>query len=85
MVYPHQLLNGADDRIMIGMTNIYIDKEAHAVTINHAGNEGETLDTIRKKIDKVFGEGSFDGMIRSAKKKTEEGSPDYLYTITLEF
>lgn len=85
MVYPEQLLNGADDRIMIGLTNIYIDKEAHSVKINHAGSEGDTLDTIRKKIDKVFGTGSFDGLLRSAKKTDEDGDPSYLYTLILEF
>jgi len=85
MIYPDILLNGGTDRVMLGMTNIYIDRKNRSLKITHAGEQGHTVYTIKNTIDKIYGKGSFDGLVASAKNKTESGTPSYLYTLTLEF
>jgi RNA binding exosome subunit len=63
-----------------GLTTI--TTSARKVEIAHAGNMGNTINAVRKNVDRLCGKkGVFDEL---RKVGTEEGSPDYLYTMTLK-
>jgi hypothetical protein len=85
MSLPDVLLNHHTHRIMIGLTNVYIDKKSHTVIITHAGNSGDTRETVGQKVDSACGEGIFAYLLRNAKRKSQNGSPEQLYILTLEF
>ena len=85
MSLPSILLNTTIHRVMSNLTNIYIHKEEHKIVVSHAGQAGDTLETIREIVDRALGVGSFDEFRNKCKKETINGTPDYMFTMTLEF
>jgi len=62
-----------------GLTTIYIG--ARKTVVYHGGNMGNTIDrSVRPNVDAILGKGTFDKL---RKLGTEDGSPDYMYTLTL--
>jgi hypothetical protein len=80
-----KLLNGFQERVIIGQTNLYVDRKNKRVIINHAGNDNDNEDTLKKRVDKVFGEGTWVQLHASAKSVKTEGYIPRLYTETLQF
>ena len=85
MTWPKVLLREDIDRIFVGMTNIYIQKTDHSVLITHAGNPEDTIDTVKRNVDRALGIGSWDNLRSVATNVEEDGNPDYLFTVTFNF
>lgn len=85
MAFPNIITKAHKDMIMIGFTTIYIYRKRNEIRVTHFGNMGNSIDSVRKNVDIALGKEAFDMLQKSCKSKTEKGSPDYSYTLTMKF
>ena len=85
MTFPSIITKNHRDRIAIGFTTIYTYRKRNEIKITHFGNMGNSIDSVRENVDIALGKGAFDLLQKSCKSKTEKGSPDYSYTLTMKF
>ena len=85
MAFPYVVTKISRDLIMIGLTTIRIFRKKNKVVVTHHGNMGNSIDSVRENVDIALGKGAFDILRRSCKSKTENGSPDYSYTLTMKY
>jgi len=84
MALPKELI-GKGSRIDIGFTIINISERRNIVSIVHAGNMGNNIESVEENVDLALGKGTFKKLEKSCKKMTEDGWPDYLYKRTMKF
>ena len=65
----------------MGFTEVRV--MAKGTEISHGGNMGNSIDDVRENVDKIFYKGAMDEALK--QKISEEGSPDYMYTLQTEW
>jgi hypothetical protein len=64
---------------------VSINYKSNTITIRHAGNIGNTINTVKENFDGRFGKRSFQYLEKNCNKMIEEGSPEHLYIRHMQF
>jgi len=84
MPIPKELQN-RDKTITVGTTTIRIDHGKGMVVIDHRGNMGSDINSVKENVDLILGKGWFEKLEESCVHIIDAGAPDYCYTRTMWF